>query len=135
VRTPNSGLEQMIPHQPAQRDWSVRRVWGVVSTFATVIGLASINDGIIRWMWLIHWVITQYNIIKTNVFELLPFSVPVGWHDYIIIGGLLLSVTNVGLYWSKEKVFILFVINMIRNPDEGYEEFRPENLMTKLRSF
>jgi hypothetical protein len=58
----------------------------------------TLSSQLIHWAALIHWIVAQYALAKAWLFGWLPFHIPPEWHDPIVLGLILLSVTNMGLY-------------------------------------
>jgi len=76
----------------------LRRTWERVATVLAVIGLIDVSSQLIHWAALIHWVVTNYAIVRTWLFGWLPFHIHLEWHDPIVLFLIFLSVTNVGYY-------------------------------------
>jgi hypothetical protein len=81
----------------ARAGW-VRRTWEKIATVLAVIGLIDVSKQLIEWAEWVHWIATQYAIVRTWLFGWLPFHVPPELHDPIVLFLIFFSVTNVGLY-------------------------------------
>jgi hypothetical protein len=81
----------------------LRRTWEKFATVLAVIGLIDLTRQLVQWAELVHWIATQYAIVRSWLFGWLPFHIPPEWHDPIALFSILLSVTNVGVYRETRR--------------------------------
>jgi hypothetical protein len=99
VRLPTSDIEASLidattsPPPPGP----LRRAWEKIATVLAVIGLIDLSSQLNKWAALIHWFGEKYAIAREWLFGWLPFHIPPGWHDPVVLFLILFSVTNVGV--------------------------------------
>jgi hypothetical protein len=53
---------------------------------------------LVEWATFIHEIAEKYAEVRGWCFNRLPFRIPEGWHDYVVLGFIFLSVANIGYY-------------------------------------
>ena len=83
----------------------LRDLWPKLATALAVVGLIDLTHQLIEWAGLIHTIASEYTVVRTWIFSLLPFRIPPEWHDCIVLVCILFSVTNIGFYKKTGKIF------------------------------
>lgn len=81
--------------------WSILLyTWLVVSTFANIVALASLADGIIAWSGFVQAMIDSYRQIRDvvwgNFFSVIDINVPTWIHDYLTVN----SIFAISILWG-----------------------------------
>jgi hypothetical protein len=86
------------------------RVWDKISIALTILGLIDVTGQVIKWAALVHRLAEIYGNWRDWLFRFLPFQVPPEWHNFVVIGAIIFSVTNIGFYRRTGKIFALQLI-------------------------
>jgi hypothetical protein len=81
----------------------------------------------------IHAIAVRYAAVKNLMFSALPFSIPQGGRDYIVLGLLFMSVTNVGFYQRTGTVFIVRLLPQV-SPTPLFEDINKRDKTDEIVS-
>jgi hypothetical protein len=80
-------------------------VWPKIANVLAILSLIELTHQLVEWAAFIHEIAVRYAVVRNWMFSILPFTVPPGWHDYIVLCLIYLSVTNIGFYQRTGRMF------------------------------
>ncbi len=86
---------------------SLRNPWQYFLTALALLGLVDVTKQLVEWAALIHWFVEHYATLRTWLFNWSPIHFPPEWHNYIVLGCVMFSITNIG-YWRRTGRTYLF---------------------------
>jgi hypothetical protein len=117
-----TATESTTPNPPELWSWAnfFRGPWQYFATAIALISLVDVSKQLIKWAALIHLVAEKYAEWRTWLFSWSPIHFPPEWHNYIVLGCVVFSVSNVGYY---RKTGSIFLVDALTKPAERFRKF------------
>src|SRR5438477_12813699 len=107
-----SGERSSVPRSRRER---LATVWSITATVLALIGLVDLTHQLVEWAAFIHEIAEKYAEVRGWCFNRLPFRIPQEWHNYVVLGFILLSVANVGYYRRTGYVLLYQLVRAFGN--------------------